>query len=540
MTDRRSILLLLALHLVIVLVVQPRGNFPLNDDWAYAQSVQWLLSEGRVRLADWIGMQLLPQTLAGGGVAALFGFSFEVLRHLTQCVAVLASISVYVFLRVSRLEPADAVAGAAAVMSFPAWPVLSNSYMSDLYGLLLALLSAACFMKALERPARGVLVAGTLLAAAAVSQRQVALAVPIGFMVAWLWATRPWTARAIAIGVAPLAAAAAAAIAFHLYLEYGPGVPASHRAHYGQVLAVAVRIATNEDRQGELAMLNFATIAGYVGLFSVGWGLWWGWGATGRRTRIAIAVGAAALAALALATQWLPPYRGNNVLDAAGIGPFTLFDAYDRGTSLDRGPGAFWRAAGVAGAFATAALAALLATNAARLWRERRDAPRANVFLLAVIAAYLAPFVALTYFDRYLLFVLPFVFALWAATWPASPPAPWRRGAAIAWILAAVGLSAAATRDYFSWNRARWDAIRTAERLGATPDTIDAGFEYHGWNTSKHLPLDPLPGKSWWWVKDDRYIVAFVPVAGYEEIAAFPVRRWMPRTPPVVRLLRRR
>jgi hypothetical protein len=110
----------------------------------------------------------------------------------------------------------------------------------------------------------------------------------------------------------------------------------------------------------------------------------------------------------------------------------------------------------------------------------------------------------------------------------------------MAWIFVAIASSAAATHDYFAWNRARWDAIRAAEKLGATPDTLDGGFEYNGYHRFERNPRDKVPGKSAWWVKDDQYVVAFIPVAGYEEIATFPVRRWLPRTPPVVRLLRRR
>ena len=50
MTDRRSLTILLVLQLAIVAVSDPRGDFPLNDDWAFAHSVQWMLGEGRMRV----------------------------------------------------------------------------------------------------------------------------------------------------------------------------------------------------------------------------------------------------------------------------------------------------------------------------------------------------------------------------------------------------------------------------------------------------------------------------------------------------------
>jgi hypothetical protein len=97
-----------------------------------------------------------------------------------------------------------------------------------------------------------------------------------------------------------------------------------------------------------------------------------------------------------------------------------------------------------------------------------------------------------------------------------------------------------ATRDYFSWNRARWDAIRMAERLGANADTIDGGFEYNADRRFEEHPWKAVPGKSWWFVTDDRYVVAFSPVPGYDVVETWKVPHWLPRSPAEVRLLRRK
>jgi hypothetical protein len=303
-----------------------------------------------------------------------------------------------------------------------------------------------------------------------------------------------------------------------------------------------LKALTNEERHGEFVILNFLTIFGYFGLFVVGWAAWWGFREASRAVRRFVIFGGVAIAVTVVAFGWLPPYRPNQVMDAAGIGPFILHDVFVRGVMLERGAGQFWPLMAIAGAFGAAALVALIGVNARHLLVARRDADRERVFLLAVIGAYLFPFIAVDYIDRYFLFVLPFLFLLWARTWSARSlhPGPLQRGAAIAWIAGAIALSSVATHDYFAWNRARWDAIRTAQTLGATPETLDGGFEYNGYYRFPVLPREALPGKSWWWVKDDLYMVAFTPVPGYEEVQAFPVRRWLARTPPVVRLLRRK
>jgi hypothetical protein len=537
MTDRRALAVLIVAHLAVVAIVQPRGEFPLNDDWAYAHSVQWLLSEGRIRLSGWIAMNLVPQTLAGGVVAALLGFSFEALRHLTQVVAVLAAGTAYAWFRVSRLEPLHALVASLALLSFPAWPVLANSFMTDLYGLALGLPAAIFFVRALERDSRADLLVASAFSIAGVLERQVVLVLPLAFAVAHAWTRRPFVGRSFLVAAAPFVATAAAAAAYHAYLQHGPGVPEGHRMAYGRLLPAMWNALTNANGGTGWALSNAATIGGYLGLFSAGWLAWWGVGERPRTVAVVLAV-AALIAIAAFVLDWFPPYRAHQVIDAAGIGPFLLYDAVRGNAPLDRSAGIAWRIAAVAAAFGSAALLALLATTATRL--ARRDVSPAVAFNATVIAAYLGPFIVTDYFDRYLLFVLPFVFALCTQAWPSVSAFAWRRPVALAWVAGVIALSAAATRDYFSWNRARWDAIRTAERLGANASAIDGGFEHGGLSRYETRAASVPEGKGWYWVQDDLYVVSFTGVAGYEEVGAWPVARWLPRTPREVKLLRRK
>jgi hypothetical protein len=53
------LLVVAGLWLAVIVVVDPRGEFPLNDDWAHAWSVMTLLQEGRLQLSDWRAVNLL-------------------------------------------------------------------------------------------------------------------------------------------------------------------------------------------------------------------------------------------------------------------------------------------------------------------------------------------------------------------------------------------------------------------------------------------------------------------------------------------------
>ena len=69
-------LLLLAFgYLVLIIVINPLGDFPINDDWAYARSVLLLVEGGEFRLLDWGAMTLISQVAWGAIWVKLFGFS---------------------------------------------------------------------------------------------------------------------------------------------------------------------------------------------------------------------------------------------------------------------------------------------------------------------------------------------------------------------------------------------------------------------------------------------------------------------------------
>jgi 4-amino-4-deoxy-L-arabinose transferase-like glycosyltransferase len=534
--DRHAGLIVVAAQLALLALARAADDFPINDDWAYAHSVRWLLDEHRIRLSDWIAMNLLPQTLLGGGAAAVFGFSFATLRHVTQLVSVVVAFAVFRWFAATGLGRRDALAAALVVMAMPCWPVLSSSFMTDVYGMLFAVPAATLFLRALRTPSAGMLAAATLLAAAGVLQRQVVVVVPAAFGVAWLVANRPWRLRTLAIGVSPFAAVVGVELAYHAYLAFGPGVPEAQQYLQGRVVPAILKTLTNEDRYAVWVALNVATLAGYLGLFVAPWALWRGallrggerWGL----------LGAAALAGFMLASGWLPPFRQHNLIDASGIGPLLLYDSWPNApASLDRSAGVLWRCAAVAAAYGMVALVAAAARSTRAIVAGVAADRGERLYLVALLAAYLIPFALTDYIDRYLLFVLPFALVLIARCWPGHDRIA--RIAAALWVAVVLGLGIAATHDYFAWNRARWDAIHAAERRGATPDTLDGGFEYNAYYRFEIKPRVTGAGKSWWWIADDRYVVAFSVPPGFVELARFDVDRWLASTPPAIFLLER-
>jgi hypothetical protein len=547
---REAAALLIALQIALFALIEPRGEFPLNDDWAYAQSVLWLLAEHRVRLSDWIAMNLLPQTIVGGATATLFGFSFSTLRHLTQAIALLGSLGMLWVFRAAGLTPTQAALAAIATVITPWWLELANSYMSDVYAFALALPAAALYLRALASSRPGpLLAAATALSVLGVLQRQVVLVLPLAFGCAWMLAraAASWRAghsfRSWVSAVAPLAACALAIALYKVYLVSGPGVPAAQQLIEGRLLPMLGRLLVGDPFYWLWSGKLVSWLGGFIGLVVAGYAIvLLGRGGGSRRQRLVVLVVALALSACVLIGLWMPPYRSGQLITATGIGPYSLFDVLGR---FERevptpAPHLFWSAYGIAAAVGASVFLVAVATVIRRCWAER-GADGRRIFLLVSVIAYLLPFAITDFVDRYLLFVLPFILLLVHDAFGAPRQARQRGitvvGAAL--MVALAVLSAAGAHDYFAWNRSRWAAINEAIHRGATPETLDGGFEYNGFHRFETTPRIAVPDKSWWWVKDDRYCVSFEPRTGYRLLQSWNVRAWLPTTPGKVLLLER-
>jgi hypothetical protein len=253
-----------------------------------------------------------------------------------------------------------------------------------------------------------------------------------------------------------------------------------------------------------------------------------------------------------------------NVLTGSGIGPLTLRDAFilqwDPVPAL---PVTFWWGVTVLSVVGAVGQVALLAWGMYRLARRhlasRRISDREATALFHLFAACLnlAPVVMTGLFDRYLIPVLPFVAAgilglVGRAPREASPGLllavsasgrrisdGWQRGRRLAvprgWsllsplLLASLSLFAVGTtHDYLAWNRARWTGLRRLMEVDRIPPAmIDGGFEFNGlYGYDPRLRTDPR--FSWWWVRDDTYLVSFGHVPGYVVMHTDPYLRYIP------------
>ena len=530
--DAPGLLTLAGILFLMGAIIWPVGEFPLNDDWSYARAVQTTLETGLPRFTGWTSLPLIAQTLWGALFCLPAGFSFASLRLSTAVAGLLGAWGLFALMRAAGRDRPTAFAAALVLALNPLYVNLSHTFMTDVPFTAATLCALTGFLRAFSDPRPRWLWLGFLAGLAATLTRHTGLILPLAFFLATLLG--PPTALRTRAAIAA-AATAAALLAFCAFASAHLGLRPFWTSQGAELAAGLAAPLPMLARAGEITLT--------LGLFLLPFECFLR--SSEPRPRAAWAFPLAAAAALGLVALGIRLPLSGNILHAAGLGPVRLADVATLGLPhLPPLPAGAWTLAtglGVAGAL-------LAACRWITPRRPRAPVPlasrQARLFLALCAAGLLAPMLVAGYMDRYLLPLLPL--ALLAL--PPAPPAhaprspAWLAAAALSLLLLGA-FAAAATHDYFSWNRARWSALDDlVDRQRIPPSRIDGGFEFNGSRLFDPAhPADrlPPPDKSWWWVDDDEYVIALGPIPGYAAQARHPFPRWLGPSPGQLLVLRR-
>jgi hypothetical protein len=507
-----------------VLLVNPSGNFPLNDDWAFAASVRSLVRDHRFRLDAWTSMPLVVQTLWGSLWGSVLGMSPAVLRLSTAFLALIANWTLYLSLRSIGSPVRVALLLALGVAMSPVFVNLSFTFMTDIPSLSLFVLSVALFIRWFSGGAPGHLAMGLAMAFLSMFVRQLGLALFLGFAPAFILrkGARP---RTVVLAVLPALLAYLALQAYGWVVARTIGLPYFYPQKTNAVLIflgklAAFRFGVLEYPVFYLTILAFHLCLAIAPLSPL-------LGAFKRRPRgelVRIGLLASLLAAMMVVLRHRLVIPGG-ILTAGGSGPLTLYQ--------DPPPLPPWWAATLAFASALGVwtLACLSIELGARFRGLDNRAQSILVFLSVTAMAYLFPLsvaMGMAIFDRYTLPLV--VLVVLAGGLLTAGPASRRSVQLTAAMVSAVAIFAVlASHDYLAWNRTRWMVIDQTLRTVARAD-LDGGIEYRGAAGFMFAPI-----------LDPHYALSFAPLVGYDEVRRAPVSgRILPSTPPAVLLSRRR
>ena len=226
-TQLLDLALLVMIFAVSIVVVNPLGDFPLDDDWSYARAVKGLVEHGDWRPTGWTSATLITQSLWGAIFCVASGFSFNALRFSTLTLALVGILGVYVLFITNIRNRLLAVTAALTLAFNPIYYVLSNTFMTDVPFTALAILSSIFFVRCIRRFGYLDLSIACLLAVAATLCRQLGLFLPLAFAVA-LSIQRGFSIGWLARAILPLMACVTALIVFQQWISITGRTPAQY------------------------------------------------------------------------------------------------------------------------------------------------------------------------------------------------------------------------------------------------------------------------------------------------------------------------
>jgi hypothetical protein len=532
-----DMIILVIIYAVSIVVVDPLGDFPLNDDWAFARPVLGLVEHGDWRPTNFSGMSLITQSLWGAIFCVPAGFSFNALRLSTLILAIVGILGVYLLFATNNSKRLVALTAAFTLGFNPIYYHLSNTFMTDVPFTTLTIFSSIFFARCIWRFGYLDLSIGCALGMAATLCRQLGLFLPLAFAVAIVMQrgfTKIWLCRAIL----PSIICMTALMLFEQWMRNTGRMPVNYGISGGYIADRSISIKAIAFRT-ETALL-------YLGLFCLPMLLLLSSSSARLNTNSAIlrAVPTLSGGLFALFSIYLtfglhksrmPVPLPGNILIAQGLGALTIRGSYEQLPSL------FWVIVSVLSVVGGVLLIrAMIASSIVLVRRiaisDMSERDFIQIFFLTAVGIYALPILVSGFFDRYLVSLVPSLLFLlyfnadWLVRKGVGPTI--QKFASVIVIAIIAVFSVLGTRDYLTWNRIRWEALATfQETSGVSARDIGGGFEYKGWFLYDR--------ESEWWVEDNKYEVSFSIIPGYKVIRSYAYTTWMPPRARMLFLLER-
>lgn len=517
-----------------IILVNPMGDFPLNDDWSYGIAVKRFLEEGGYYPTVWTSMSLISQVLWGSLFAGVFGFSFEVLRFSTLVLGLFGLWSIYLMVRHLQQASWLGILFALAVAFNPIYFALSYTFMTDVPFMAFVSMALLFLLRNLQFAKKADLWLGTLMVTLAVLCRQNALFMPIAFAVVILFA-QGLHKQSLFRAFVPLIISLTVLLTFQNWLEARDQTPALYGKQIEDLLQILGTPSAWFLRIGEHSIITLF----YLGLFLFPLLLVLAYvhKEAIKPWLIKAILPLSILGSLVLAyVDRLMPIK-KNVLNSSGIGPLTLHDTYLMNLpNVPALPTWFWfiitmlslLGVGILLWYLFHFIRSLALVMVRKM--EMVNNQIASIFFLLCAIIYFGPLAFLGFFDRYLVLLqILLAFALLSYCTRIKLSKPRVMAFMLAIIIPLALFSIAATHDYLSWNRARWDALQSLEVEHNVPFThINGGFEYNGYSLFDDDALVGDQSDNWWEEEDDLYMISFGEVQGYDVVRTYPYKNWLP------------
>jgi hypothetical protein len=530
---------------VVIALINPVGEFMINDDWTFVRSLEILISEGRLAPTGWGpswapgGPALLTHLVWGRLFTYFWGFSLTGLRISVLTLAILGSVALLILLRSCKAGAVEALWATLTVVFNPLFLSQSFTYMTDVTFAVMMIFSLLFLAVGTQGRKFYLIVLGLLFALLAILTRQLGFVIPVAFVLVCF--VHPagrklgtWKAffLTLVLVIIPW-------MAYEYYLSVIGSTPLSHHLVFQEIFLHPREMGLVDYLlflYDNLFTFGLTYVAFFISpvlalkyRFLISW--------TPFKYFALLLTGLFVLFEIALIVGAVegPVIFGRNVIFNLGLGPILLKDMYilrmQRPPLL---PPSFYYLVVYWTILSVVAVLRLAYWSFARmLKRSASEDDSEIVFLpcLALIAGLLYLFIIMLsgYYDRYLIAACV-LFVIWLVsdreTSAQTAFRPFPLVIAAAPFVLFLGSSVCLVHDFMELKRTQKQAFDyLVQEKSENPCHMDGGFEFNGYHC-----YDPnfraVKGFSWWWVHKEDYVITLGPLSGYQTVRTFPFTRY--------------
>jgi hypothetical protein len=498
--DSINVFLIITVWLGMLVLVNPIGNFPLDDDWAYGWTVKTFLETGEYQLSDWTATNLLPQVIWGTLFCLPLGFSFTALRISTLVLGLLGVLTTYGLLREVGANLKIALLGASLVALNPIYFSLSNSFNSDVPSFTFAISSLYFITRGLRLDSKLTTLTGILISFIAILNRQSGIVILVAFGFAFL-VKKGLKIKTLLIASFPTLVGLLLQATYSSWLNLTAKTPLL----YGfQIRNIKETFSAGFVTIASTYLENAIIMSAYVGLFLFPFlaicfiSRFKSLSSRNKRLSLLVILLMLAMGGTLILKGKQMPLAGIT-LGTYGIGP-EAFDGYSANLSSSTKAlfNRIWELLTLLGFAGAGILFLYVIPNFSNGISRRQDSVLSKRWLLVLSGSatllYLLLIAGLDkkyWFDRYLIFLLPvlMIFVAILSIDALEKKLHWGVFATVLSILFMYGsFTITATHDYLSWNRVRWQALNDLTiNSQVKPEQIYGGTEFNGWHFGNQL-----------------------------------------------------
>lgn len=535
-TIKNQLLFVSLVWIISAIAINPYGEFPFNDDWAYAQSVQALVERHTFYMSSWTSTNLLVQVGWGTLFCLPFGFSFTALRISTLAAGLLGLWGTHRLIYKVTDDSRFAFVGTLLMLANPMYLGLSASFMTDIPFYTLMVWSLAYMAVGLREDRFSSLLIGLFLAALALLIRQLGISLFVGFSLAYV-VRKGMNWKTISIGTISIAAGLSIQLLYQRWLDYMMPELIAYNVQANNFFSKSFyeRPLIHDFFNNTFVVLM------YTGVFMIPYFLLLltkgSWAFLRKNLVLLICITSTVIG------LWFYFFQGTlmpiwwNVLNAFGLGPMLMRDTFYRLYTLPTPNflrilmgfvtiGSILGSVGIIYYF----IKILRYLTKRATSKQQRSV---GILFLSVTCIYYLPMSLQGLFDRYLLPIPALLLILiymvreeYSQTKPVSTLSIPLYLSMSLFVISFV-YNICITHDYLAWNRVRWQSLNNLLKQGVKLTDIDGGFEFNGWHLY-NSSYKPSSNKSFWWVHNDTYVLGASVLPGFTLFQELPVNTWLP------------